>query len=124
MQPAPPPGGLPTNDLDHGGGALLALVLAALRARRAQAITLLLLSTLAAAAAAAAPWYVLASTERIATRHVESATIQERSLETVGEGPIEGGSVAAHLEANARLTQSVVELGGFTTYTQACLTGS
>src|SRR5204862_5032232 len=58
------------------------------------------------------------------TRHVESATIQERSLETVGEGAIEGGSVAAHLEANALLTQSVVELGGFTTYTGAYLVGS
>ncbi|MEV4131359.1 FtsX-like permease family protein [Dactylosporangium sp. NPDC049742] len=103
---------------------MLALVLAALRARRTQALTLLLLSTLAAAAAAAAPWYVLASTERIATRHVESAPITERSLETVGEGKIEGGSVAAHLEANAQLTQSVVELGGFTTYTGAYLTGS
>ncbi|GAB3871557.1 hypothetical protein [Dactylosporangium cerinum] len=103
---------------------MLALVLAALRARRTQAMTLLLLSTLAAAAAAAAPWYVLASTERIATRHVESAPIQERALETVGEGAIEGGSVAAHLEANALLTQSVVELGGFTTYTQAYLVGS
>ena len=64
---------------------MLALVLAALRARRVQALTLVLLSTLAGAAAAAAPWYVLASTERIATRHVESAPIQERSLEAVGD---------------------------------------
>ncbi|MEV4512461.1 FtsX-like permease family protein [Dactylosporangium sp. NPDC049525] len=103
---------------------MLALVLAALRARRAQAMTLLLLSTLAAAAAAAAPWYVLASTERIATRHVAAAPIQERSLETVGEGAVEGGSVVAQLEANAALTASVVELGGFTTYTQAYLVGS
>ncbi len=102
---------------------MLALVLAALRARRAQAMTLLLLSTLAAAAAAAAPWYVLASTERIATRHVESAPILERSLETVGQGPVEG-DVAAQLKANAALTASVVELRGFTTYTQAHLEGS
>lgn len=103
---------------------MLALVLAALRARRAQAMTLLLLSTLAAAAAAAAPWYVLASTERIATRHMEAAPIQERSLETVGEGQVEGGSVAAYLEASALLTQSIIELPGFTAYTQAYLEGS
>ncbi|WP_432835906.1 FtsX-like permease family protein [Dactylosporangium sp. CA-092794] len=102
---------------------MLALVLAALRARRAQALTLLLLSTLAAAAAAAAPWYVLASTERIATRHVESAPIQERSLETIGEGPIEGGSVEAQLAAEADRTQRIVGLPGFTTYTEAYLSG-
>ncbi|MDG6106018.1 FtsX-like permease family protein [Dactylosporangium aurantiacum] len=102
---------------------MLALVLAALRARRAQAVTLLLLSTLAAAAAAAAPWYVLASTEGIATRHVEAAPIQERSLETVGQGPAEG-DIAAQLEATAALTASVVELGGFVSYTQAYVEGS
>lgn len=102
---------------------MLALVLAALRARRAQAFTLLVLSTLAAAAAAAAPWYVLASTERIATRHVESAPIQERSLETVGEGPIEGGSIEAALAAEAERTRRIVGLSGFTTYTEAYMPG-
>ncbi|GAA0721184.1 ABC transporter permease [Dactylosporangium roseum] len=102
---------------------MLALVLAALRARRAQALTLLVLSTLAAAAAAAAPWYVLASTERVATRHMETAPIQERSLETIAEGPIEGGSIAALLAADAELTQRIVGLDGFTTYTQAFIGG-
>ncbi|HTJ35538.1 MAG TPA: ABC transporter permease [Dactylosporangium sp.] len=102
---------------------MLALVLAALRARRAQALTLLLLSTLAAAAAAASPWYVLASTERIAIRHVQSAPIQERSLETIGEGPVEGGSVEAQLAAEADRTQRIVGLSGFTTYTGAFLPG-
>jgi hypothetical protein len=103
---------------------LLALVLAALRARRAQALTLLVLSTLAAVAAAAAPWYVLASAERVATRHVESAPILERSLETIAEGPVEGGSVEAQLVANAELTQRIVGLSGFTVYTQAFLAGT
>ncbi|WP_432986518.1 FtsX-like permease family protein [Dactylosporangium sp. CA-233914] len=103
---------------------MLALVLAALRARRAQALTLVLLSTLAAAAAAAAPWYVLASTERIATRHVQSAAIQERALETIGEGPVEGGSVEAHLAARAEQSQRIVGMsGGFVTYTEAFLPG-
>ncbi|MGI5244843.1 FtsX-like permease family protein [Dactylosporangium sp. CA-139066] len=102
---------------------MLALVLAALRARRAQALTLLLLSTLAAAAAAASPWYVLASTERIANRHVQSAPIGERSLETLGEGPVEGGSIEAQLAAEADRTQRIVGLSGFTTYTEAFLPG-
>ncbi|MER7003969.1 ABC transporter permease [Dactylosporangium sp. NPDC000555] len=102
---------------------MLALVLAALRARRAQAFTLLLLSTLAAAAAAAAPWYVLASTERIATRHVETAPVHERSLETIGEGPVDGGSIEAQLAASADRTQRIVGLTGFTTYTGAYLSG-
>ncbi|MFG2036689.1 FtsX-like permease family protein [Dactylosporangium sp. NPDC048998] len=102
---------------------MLALVLAALRARRAQALTLLLLSTLAAAAAAAAPWYVLASTERIATRHVETAPIRERSLETIGEGPVDGGSIEAQLAASADQTQRIVGLTGFTTYTGAYVSG-
>lgn len=102
---------------------MLALVLAALRARRVQALTLVLLSTLAAAAAAASPWYVLASTERIATRHVESAPIQERSLEAIGEGVVEGGSVEAQLDATAHLTQRIVGLPGFVTYTEAYLSG-
>ncbi|WP_433057276.1 FtsX-like permease family protein [Dactylosporangium sp. CS-033363] len=103
---------------------MLALVLAALRARRVQALTLVLLSTLAAAAAAAAPWYVLASTERIATRHVDNASIQERSLETIGEGPVEGGSVEAHMAAQSDLTQRIVGLSGFVTYTEAFLGGT
>ncbi|WP_238008174.1 FtsX-like permease family protein [Dactylosporangium sp. AC04546] len=102
---------------------MLALVLAALRARRAQALTLLVLSTLAAAAAAAAPWYVLASTERVATRHMETAPIQERSLETIGETKIEGGSITDIVAAQAELTQQVVGLDGFTVYTQAHVTG-
>ncbi|MEV6931999.1 FtsX-like permease family protein [Dactylosporangium sp. NPDC051485] len=102
---------------------MLALVLAALRARRAQALTLLLLSTLAAAATAAAPWYVLASTERIATRHMESAPIRERSLETIGEGPVEGGSIEAQLAAAAEQTRRIVGLTGFTSYTGAYLAG-
>ncbi|WP_433614005.1 FtsX-like permease family protein [Dactylosporangium sp. CA-139114] len=102
---------------------MLAVVLAALRARRVQALTLVLLSTLAAAAAAAAPWYVLASTERIANRHVEHAPIQERSLETIGEGPVEGGSVEAQIAAQAQLTQRIVGLSGFVTYTEAYLDG-
>jgi putative ABC transport system permease protein len=102
---------------------LLALVLAALRARRAQAFTLLLLSTLAAAAAAAAPWYVLASTERIATRHMESAPIRERSLESIGEHPVEGGSIEAQLAAEAEQVRRIVGLSGFVTYTQAYLSG-
>ncbi|MFD0584929.1 FtsX-like permease family protein [Dactylosporangium darangshiense] len=107
---------------------MLTLVLAALRARRAQALTLLLLSTLAAAGAAASPWYVLASTERMATRHVESASIQERSLETIGKGPVDGGSVKggsveAQLAAEAKQTQRIVGLSGFTTYTEAYLAG-
>ncbi|WP_426510509.1 FtsX-like permease family protein [Dactylosporangium sp. McL0621] len=103
---------------------MLALVLAALRARRVQALTLVLLSTLAGAAAAAAPWYVLASTERIATRHVDNAPIQERSLETIGEGPVEGGSVEAQIAAQAELTQRIVGLSGFVTYTEAFLDGT
>ncbi|GAA2364504.1 FtsX-like permease family protein [Dactylosporangium salmoneum] len=102
---------------------MLALVLAALRARRAQALTLLLLSTLAAAAAAAAPWYVLSSTERVATRHVESAPIHERSLETIGEGPVEGGSIEAQLAASADQTRRIVGLTGFTSYTGAYVSG-
>ncbi|MEV8513099.1 ABC transporter permease [Dactylosporangium sp. NPDC051484] len=102
---------------------MLAIVLAALRARRAQAFTLLLLSTLAAAAVAAAPWYVLASTERIATRHVETAPIHERSLETIGEGPVDGGSIEAQLAASADQTQRIVGLPGFTTYTGAYVAG-
>ena len=102
---------------------MLALVLAALRARRAQALTLLVLSTLAAVAAAAAPWYVTASTEKVAIRHVESAPIEERSMEAIAVGPIEGGSLTAQLESTARLTESIVGLSGFTVYTQAFVTG-
>jgi hypothetical protein len=103
---------------------LLALVLAALRARRAQAVTLFLLTLLAAASAAASPWYVLASAESVAAKHVETAKISDRIVEVTGKGPIPPGqTVESALRAFSTEVDDTLALPGFSAYDSASVPG-
>ncbi len=103
---------------------MLGLVLAALRARRAQAVTLFLLTLLAAASAAASPWYILASAESVAAKHVETAKVSERVVEVTGKGPVpQGQTVESALQAFSTSVDDTLDLPGFTGTDSASVPG-